>query len=90
MRPWRYERDPDNTGFVPHARVWGPSVTVQTSGNLDQTEPDMLLIAAAPELAKALTLMVEELEAYQCGKATAKGWKTAHRKSRKVLESLKP
>lgn len=56
--PWRYERDADDGKYVPHAYVWGPSVHIGTSGNLDHTEPDMLLIAAAPEMFEALVAVV--------------------------------
>ena len=60
-REWKYIRDPDNTGFVPHARVWGAKVHIGTSGNLDYTEPDMKLIAAAPDLLEALQVAVDHL-----------------------------
>ena len=52
--PWKYTRDKDDGRYVPHAHVWGPAVTVSAGGNLDLCEPDMLLIAAAPELLDAL------------------------------------
>ncbi len=47
---WRYKRDEDDGVTAVRAHVWGPSVSITASGNLDYTEPDMRLIAAAPEL----------------------------------------
>ena len=56
--PWKYTRDKDDGRYVPHAHVWGPAVTVSAGGNLDLCEPDMLLIAAAPELLDALNAIL--------------------------------
>ena len=55
--PWRYQRDKEGTGFVAHSYVWGPKVTVHCAGgDLNHAEPDMRLIAAAPDLLDALQL----------------------------------
>jgi hypothetical protein len=54
MKEWRYERGHDDGVHCVHAHVWGPSVSIRTSGNLDDTEADMRLIAAAPDLLAAL------------------------------------
>ena len=64
--PWRYARDKDDGPYSPHSYVWGPSVTIQTSGNLDRNEPDMRLIAATPDLLEAC-LRVER--AYRLGES---------------------
>jgi hypothetical protein len=54
-RTWRYERDKPDGKWALWSRVWGPMVTVQCAGgDLDGVEPDMLLIAAAPDLLEAL------------------------------------
>lgn len=55
--PWRYERI-EKPGYCAHSYVWGPRVSIHCAGgNINGVEPDMLLIAAAPELLEALILM---------------------------------
>ncbi len=54
-RNWSYSRDKDDGEYIPHSYVNGPSIPIHCAGgNLDQAEPDMLLIAAAPKMLDAL------------------------------------
>lgn len=72
--PWRYHRDKD-TGYALHSYVWGPTVSVHCAGgNLDHYEPDMLLIAAAPDLLDALKEADRALKYYEWYNNPKSGW----------------
>jgi hypothetical protein len=61
-RTWRYQRDKEGTAFVAHSYVFGPKVTVHCAGgDLNHAEPDMRLIAAAPELLDALQYAIKQV-----------------------------